>query len=102
MATMASRLRGRCRRAGWLAPDQVFGLAWSGAMTARRLAGVITALPPGLSEIYLHPAVTSKFDGAVAGYRYDDELAALTDAGVRAAIEARGVILGGFADFKTG
>jgi hypothetical protein len=36
------------------APDQVFGLAWSGAMTDR-LAGLIL-LPEGLSEIYMHPA----------------------------------------------
>jgi hopanoid biosynthesis associated protein HpnK len=51
----AKSLRRRFRRAGIAAPDHVFGLAWSGAMTGERLAGLIRHLPEGLSEIYTHP-----------------------------------------------
>src|SRR5206468_2692505 len=57
------------------APDQVFGLAWSGAMTEQRIAGVLADLPNGITEIYLHPA-TGAFAGAQRGYRYAEELAA--------------------------
>ena len=54
----------RKTRAGLLIPDAVFGLAWSGAMTAARLRGLITHLPDGLSEIYLHPATAGSFEVA--------------------------------------
>ncbi|HEU0096043.1 MAG TPA: hopanoid biosynthesis-associated protein HpnK, partial [Rhizomicrobium sp.] len=55
-APFARLLRRRFQRAGITAPDQVFGLAWSGAMTPDRVAGLIEHLPDGLSEIYMHPA----------------------------------------------
>jgi hopanoid biosynthesis associated protein HpnK len=92
-------LRARFLRAGLLVPDQVFGLAWSGAMTEARLAGILRHLPNGLSEVYLHPATAGGFDGAAPGYRYEDELAALTAGSVRAALEASGATRGGFGDF---
>jgi hopanoid biosynthesis associated protein HpnK len=98
-APWAALLAARFRRAGILTPDAVFGLAWSGAMTKARLLGLIAALPEGLSEIYLHPATRGGFAGSAPGYRYADELAALTDDEVRAATEGRGIELGGFADF---
>jgi hopanoid biosynthesis associated protein HpnK len=90
--------RRRFARAGVRTPDQVFGLAWSGAMTARRLRALIAALPPGLSEIYLHPATGAIFEGAALGYRYADELAALLDPGVIRAAARPDLRLGGFAD----
>jgi hypothetical protein len=43
--------------------------------------------------------VAGGFGGAAPGYRYAEELAALTDAGVRAAVGASGASLGGFSDF---
>jgi hopanoid biosynthesis associated protein HpnK len=97
VAFWASRARRRFRRAGVLAPDQVFGLRWSGAMTTERLTGLLESLPPGLSEIYLHPATSGDFEGAAEGYRYAEELAALTHPGVRQA--ARTHRRGGFSDF---
>ena len=81
----ARLLRARLRRAGLLVPDAVFGLRWSGHMTATRLAALITALPPGLNEIYLHPATTDDFAGHGPGYDHRGELAALTDLAVRVA-----------------
>jgi hopanoid biosynthesis associated protein HpnK len=91
--------RRRFARAGVRSPDQVFGLAWSGAMTAGRLKGLIAALPPGLTEIYLHPASHGGFEGAGPGYRHEEELAALLDADVIAATRQGGMRLGGFCDF---
>ena len=97
-APFAKSLRRRFRRAGIAAPDQVFGLAWSGAMTGERLAGLIRHLPEGLSEIYTHPA-TGPYAGSAPGYQYQGELAALTDPGLAALLAASGARTGGFGDF---
>jgi chitin disaccharide deacetylase len=92
-------LRRRLRASGLCVPDAVFGLAWSGRMNAVRLCGLIAHLPEGLSEIYLHPASRGGFEGAAPGYRYEEELLALTDNGVIAQTRDARLRLGGFADF---
>ena len=53
----------------------------------------------GLSEIYLHPA-TGAYPGSAPGYRYAEELAALTDPGMPALIAARDIRLAAFATFR--
>jgi hopanoid biosynthesis associated protein HpnK len=98
-APFARALRSRFRRAGIAAPDQVFGLAWSGAMTAPRLKGLLENLPDGLSEIYTHPA-TGPYPGSAPGYRYADELAALTGLELPAILARKGIKNGGFRDFS--
>jgi len=95
----ARGLRRRFRRAGIMSPDQVFGLAWSGAMTGQRLAGLIQNLPDGLSEIYMHPAI-GPYEGAAPGYQYAGELEALTDPRLPALLTAGGIKSGGFGDFS--
>ena len=97
-AALARRQRARLRRAGVAAPDQVFGLAWSGAMTGSRLRGLIAHLPDGITEIYTHPATASDFAGAAPGYCYREELAALTSPDLRREIAEAGVASGGFLD----
>ncbi len=91
-------LRRRLRAAGLGACDQVFGLQWSGQMTRERLHGLILNLPPGVSEIYLHPA-TGPYRGDAPGYRYREELLALTAPEVVAACRDSSLRLGGFGDF---
>ncbi len=49
-------LREQARRAGVAAPDHVFGIKWSGHMTTARVKTLLENLPPGVSEIYFHPA----------------------------------------------
>jgi hopanoid biosynthesis associated protein HpnK len=49
-------LRAQARRAGLLTADRVYGLRWTGQMTPARTQALLQALPPGLSEIYFHPA----------------------------------------------
>ncbi len=93
----ARRARTRYRAAGFRVPDAVFGLRWSGAMTAARLARLVAVLPPGFHEIYTHPACDDHYPGHAPGYRYRDELAALCDPGVRAAVTGSGARLGSFA-----
>jgi hypothetical protein len=92
-------MRARFRRNGFATNDNVFGLAWSGAMTEARLLGILEHLPEGVSEIYCHPATDDR-DGP-AGYRHADELAALTSPAVRARAVALGLKPIGFADLES-
>lgn len=50
-------LGARIARAGLVSNDHIFGLADTGRMQAARLRKLLTVLPDGVSEIYLHPAV---------------------------------------------
>jgi hopanoid biosynthesis associated protein HpnK len=86
------------RTAGLATADRVFGLRWSGRMTRTRLAGLIRHLPEGLTEFYLHPA-TGAYAGSAPGYRYREELEALTAAEIVRACREGTVRLGGFSDF---
>jgi hopanoid biosynthesis associated protein HpnK len=88
----------RLRRHGLSAPDQVVGIAWSGAMTEQRTAGVLKNLPNGITEIYFHPATVDTFDGAASGYRYVEELAALIAPGMKELVRVTGARTGGFSD----
>lgn len=100
---LGARLLGaRARLAGFRTPDQVFGLAWSGAMTTSRIAALIARLPAGVSEIYTHPAMADVFEGAAPGYRYRDELAALVDREIVAGVKRAGIRLGGYSDLLAG
>ncbi len=99
IAPLAALMRARAQAAGITVADRVFGLAWSGAMTEDRVAGLIARLPEGQSEIYLHPATAGGFRDAVPDYRYEEELAALLSPKARDALRISGAALGGYADF---
>jgi len=88
----------RARRAGLTTPDTVFGLAWSGAMTTDRVAGLLQLLPQGVTEIYFHPATRDDFLHHAPGYRYRDELAALTSQEVITSARRQDVRTGGYSD----
>jgi len=79
-------------------PDQIFGLAWSGAMDTARVRALIDLLPDGLTELYLHPA-TGPYPGSAPGYLYGEELAALIAPRVVEAARNPAILKGGFADF---
>jgi hopanoid biosynthesis associated protein HpnK len=98
MAPFTGHLRRKVVNAGMHAPDQVFGLRWSGQMTRSRLLHLLGRLPDGINEIYLHPA-TAPFVGHAKGYHYQSELAALTDPDVIAACRDASLVMGGYADF---
>jgi hopanoid biosynthesis associated protein HpnK len=95
----AQKVRQRMRGAGLTVPDQVFGLAWSGALTAARLRGLIDHLPDGLTEIYTHPA-TGPYAGCAPSYLYAEEYAALIDGLAKQAVERNGISLARFADIN--
>lgn len=94
MWPLTAWLRRLAARHGLSAPDRVVGLAWTGRFSADRLAAVLPRLPPGVTEVYLHPATAGGFPGAAAGYDYPGELAALLDPRARAA--AAGLATGGY------
>lgn len=86
-------LRGQARRAGLLTNDHAFGIAWSGHMTQARLLALIPRLPPGLSEIYFHPAAgrDALLDRLMPDYEHEAELAALLSPAVPEALRAERV-----------
>jgi hypothetical protein len=99
MTPWARLLAQRVRAAGLCTPDAVFGLAWSGAMTPDRLGRLLDRLPDVRTEIYSHPATANDFPEHAPGYRYTDELAALTSPPVVVAARRPDVRIGGYADF---
>jgi hopanoid biosynthesis associated protein HpnK len=97
---VVAALRRRLRRAGLVSNDQVFGIAWSGAMVEERVLGLLPHLPQGVSEIYFHPATrrTPALAAAMPGYRHTEELGALLSPAVRRRIDELGIGLIGYGD----
>jgi chitin disaccharide deacetylase len=83
-------LRRKARRAGMTAADHVFGLAASGRMTEAEVLKILNNLPPGLTELYFHPAARRDplLDRLMPTYQHQAELAALLSPAVRAALAA--------------
>ena len=96
-------LRRRLRHAGLFVNDQLFGLAWSGAMVEERLLRLIPQLPDGVSEIYLHPATkhTPALAAAMRGYCHRAELAALVSPALKALIGELNIRLVSYGDLAT-
>jgi hopanoid biosynthesis associated protein HpnK len=94
-----AHMKRRLRRAGVPHNDHLFGIAGSGAMNEARLLGILKRLPPGVSEIYLHPATVpgGGIAESMSQYRHSEELAALLSPRVRAALQEVGV-RGGYQD----
>jgi hopanoid biosynthesis associated protein HpnK len=99
MRWWAGLLGERARAKGLTVNDRVVGLAWSGAFDTVRMRQAVADLGEGLTEIYCHPATADSWPGQAPGYRYRDELAALTDPGVIQALTDNHVRRGSFAAF---
>lgn len=86
-------LRRQARDAGLATNEFCFGIGWTGQMTSERLIALAPALPEGVSEVYLHPATRRDevLSALMPEYRHEQELAALLDTDVRAALEANGI-----------
>ena len=95
-------LKMRARQRGFMTPDVVLGRAWSGAMTVDRLRRLLENLPGGVVEIYTHPATSNSFAGHAVGYRYTDELAALTAPAIRELLRRCKLHPGGYRDADRG
>jgi hypothetical protein len=90
------------RSSGVICNDQVFGIACSGRLDRSTMLAILARLPPGVTEIYLHPAVATAtpITQSMSAYRHSDELEALLDPAVLQARAASQALYGGFADLK--
>jgi len=100
LAPWIALMKRRLRNAHVPHNDRIFGVAASGAMDETKLLAILERLPPGVTEIYLHPATESGsgIASSMSEYRHADELAALLSPRVRAAVAAGGLFHGGYAD----
>lgn len=93
-------MKARLDRAGVRCNDYLFGMRDTGRMDRDRMLPVLRRLPDGVSELLCHPA-TGLWDGVeeqAAGFRFRDELNALVDSDIRAALEKSGARLIAFRD----
>jgi hopanoid biosynthesis associated protein HpnK len=93
--TLAAWSAPRLRAAGIVTARRVYGMHQTGRVDERYLLDVIRTLPPGVHELYCHPA--ERQPPALAahqhGYDHAGELCALTSPRVREALRAAGVEL---------
>jgi hopanoid biosynthesis associated protein HpnK len=99
---LAANMRGRLRARGVAFNDWFFGKADGGAMTASHMQRLFVHLPPGDSELGLHPATATwpSEHAPPAHWRPAEELAALVDPAVRAACTREGIQLIRFGDLS--
>ena len=85
-------LRSRLRRAGIRCNDFVFGLHDSGSLHEDALLRILQDLPPGVTEIYCHPATrhSPELTASATDYGREREFHALMSPVVRQAIVASG------------
>jgi chitin disaccharide deacetylase len=96
----SSLLRRRACHAGVATAGAVFGITWSGHMTADRLLRLLPNLPDGCSEIYFHPA--ARRDAAIGrlmpDYEHEAEMATLTNPELRAMLSRHGIVPCGYGE----
>jgi hopanoid biosynthesis associated protein HpnK len=93
-------MKRRLQDAGLLCNDWLYGIRHTGAMNEARLLERLRQLPPGVTEIYLHPATQSgaAIAHSMRDYNHSDELAALRSPRVRAALSQLRIACGGYGD----
>jgi hopanoid biosynthesis associated protein HpnK len=98
IAIMKRRLRDR----NLAYNDQVFGISCTGHLDEGTMLSILTRLPAGTTEIYMHPAVATQhpLSASMSGYRHSDELEMLLSLRVLAGVRATGAECGGFGSLK--
>ena len=92
----------RLRRRGIAVNDHMVGLAWTGAMTEKRVLALLPQVPDGVTELYAHPAThqTPALAALMPDYQPAAELAALMSEAVAAEIRALGIELISYGDLS--
>lgn len=90
----------KLRRAGMVTNDQVLGLGHSGNMTEATVLPLLENLPPGITELYTHPATTRTpaLVAAMPEYHHAEELAMLLSPQVREVIARQQIRLATYGD----
>lgn len=91
LAPWLSLMRTRLHRAGITTNDYVFGMNDSGRMTPARVRAFIGAMPPGICELYVHPATHTWPSAEPAHYDFSGEFASLVDREVLRCLERSAV-----------
>ncbi|HEY9180413.1 MAG TPA: hopanoid biosynthesis-associated protein HpnK [Candidatus Baltobacteraceae bacterium] len=84
-------MRLRLRAAGIATNDYVFGMIDTGHMTPDRVRQYLRHLPPGVSELYVHPATHAWPEAFPPDYDFAGEFAALIDPRVLEQLQSSGV-----------
>jgi hopanoid biosynthesis associated protein HpnK len=97
-AWLSRRARRLAQAAGLIYNDHLFGLLNDGRMTEEYLLGLVPCLPPGVTEIYLHPAlyVDQELYRWGPQYQRQEELAGLLSVRLKEALAAGGVEVSDF------
>ncbi len=95
LSSLASVARCKAKRRGFAVPDHFFGMLAGGNMRQEYLLAILDRLPDGVSEIMVHPGDDAAALGTLYGwgYRWQDELAALTSPDTRRRLETNGIRL---------
>ena len=99
MRWWAKLLTRRLRQTGLTINDRVVGLKWTGAFDTQRMRAALSALQPGLTEIYTHPATSDDWLGCDRGYHYQTELISLTNYAVSSQLRSSGAVCGAYQQF---
>ncbi len=93
-------LRTQLRRARVRSNQFLFGMNDSGEMEANLVLRLLQFLPPGVSEMYFHPAARfcPELDRVSRKYRPREEFAALTDPSIKEFIRRSGIHCTSFSD----
>jgi hopanoid biosynthesis associated protein HpnK len=93
-------MRRRLRAHGIVYNDRLFGIARSGSLDEAALVELLENLPPGVSEIYLHPATHTQTPLSLSTrrYRHAEELYALLSTRVREVLAHADLMRGGYLD----
>lgn len=95
---LSRRAQEVAQTAGLLGNDHLFGLLNDGRMVEGYLLGLVPRLQPGITEIYLHPALygDQELKQWAAQYRRQEELAALLSPRLKEALAEAGVEVSDF------
>jgi hopanoid biosynthesis associated protein HpnK len=93
-------MKKRLRRAGVQINDYLFGMASSGQMTLDRVMALLQQIPPGITEMYFHPATRRcpEIDRTMPDYKHEEEFRALTHPSVLDALKRCGIECVAFGD----
>ena len=93
-------MKRRLRSAGVQSNDYIFGMADSGRMTCGRVIALLGEVPPGISEMYFHPATRRcpEIDRTMPDYQHEEEFRALTHPLVLEAVKRNGIERCAFSD----
>jgi predicted glycoside hydrolase/deacetylase ChbG (UPF0249 family) len=96
----ARRGQKRARRHSIRTPDSLAGLAGTGRLNEAALVRLIASLPTGTTELIVHPGSNDRALGEQYrwGFRWEEELAALTSTRVRDAVARHDVQLISYRD----